>query len=119
MNIIIGIVFTILYAFLTFFGAGAMSVHGPELLLHFSIGFLVIAIAALWSSYFPLNRRNLRHNTLSFFCCALGVGLLLVGEIIASWDPLVELDVYRSERHAAQTFVFNMRDELLLSPKGN
>src|SRR5262249_51279135 len=53
------------------------------------------------------------------FCCALGVGLLLVGTIIASWDPLVELDVYRSERHAAQTLVFNMRDELLLLPKGN
>src|SRR5919197_1174713 len=107
MNMIIGMVFTVLYAVLSFFLALAMSIHGPELIVHFSAGFLVIAIAAIWSIYFFLRRRDPRYKTLIFSSCALGIGLLLGGTIIASREPLVNLDVYRMERHAANTAVSN------------
>ena len=119
MNKIIGIIFTILYTALAYFLALLMSVHGSEFIFQFSIGFLIIAIVVLWWIYFFVKRRNFRRNTLIFFFCALGIGLLLAGTIIASWTPLVGLDVYRSEKHALNTGVSNMRDEFLFSPKGN
>jgi len=119
MNKSVGIIFTIIYIVLTYFLALLMSVHGPELILQFSIGFLIIAIVILWWIYFFVKRRNFKHSTIIFFFSALGVGLLLVGTIIASWKPLVDLDIYRLEKHSANTEVSNMTDEILFSPKGN
>ena len=119
MNKIIGIIFTILYAVIAYFLALLMSVHGPELILPFSIGFLVIAIVVLWCVFFFVKRQNFKHSSVIFFFSSVGVGLLLVGTIILSWEPLVGLDVYRSEKHSQNTEVSNMTDEILFSPKGN
>lgn len=79
----------------------------------------MVAIAALWWIYFLIKRRNFRRNTLIFSLSALGVGLLLVGTIIASWEPLLDWDIHRQEKRAGNTEVLDMRDETLLSSRGN
>lgn len=116
---IIGIIFTIVYAYLALSLAALMSVHGPDFILHFSAGFLMVAIAALWSIYFLITRRNFRYNTVIFCLSGLGIGLLLLGTIIASWEPLLDWEIRGQEERAAKTEVLNMRDEVLLSSQGN
>ncbi|MCE3255244.1 MAG: hypothetical protein K0R25_738 [Rickettsiaceae bacterium] len=118
-NKITGIVFTIIYAI----GAGFLSilgsVHGPSLFIYFSAGFLAIAILALWGVYFFVKRRDFRHDFAIFFFGALAIGLILTGTIIASWSPIVDLDIRKSEKRSENTIISNMTDEVLLSDKGN
>ncbi len=93
MDKTIGIIFTIVYILGAFF----LGVHGPELILPFSIGFLSIAIGALWGSYYFVKRQNFRRSSVIFFFSAVGVGLLLVGAIITSRNPLIQLEESRDE----------------------
>lgn len=119
MNKIIGIIFTLIYIVVASFLAILLKVHGPELMIYFAAGYLVIAVIALWWIYFFVRRRNLKRSAVIFFFSGLGIGLLLIGAIIGSRIPLVELDIYRSEKHAEGTEVFNMEDEILFSKMGN
>src|SRR5690242_16329662 len=119
MNKWIGFLFTLIYIVLAGFMALIMSVHGPELIGYFAAAYLLIAVAALWWIYYFVERRQLRRSRLIFSLSGSGLGLLLAGTLFASWSPLVVLDVYRSEKRAANTQVFDMRDELLLSQNGN
>lgn len=119
MNKTIGIIFTIIYTLIAFFLGILMSVHGPALTLQFSIGFLGIAIGILWWIYFFVKRQNFRRSSMIFFFSAIGVGLLLLGAIIASRNPLIQLEESRDAKHAASTEVLDMKDEVLYSKTGN
>jgi hypothetical protein len=119
MNKTIGATFTLIYVVVAYFLALLMSVHGPQLIGYFATGYLVVAIIGLWLIYFFANRRHLESRTLTLLFSGVAIGVLLVAAMIASWRPLVDLDIYRMHKHAANTQVFNMRDEVLLSPKGN
>ena len=119
MNKLVGVIFTISYACLALPLGLLLSVHGPDFIPYFSVGFLIIAIAALWGIYFFIERRDFRRKTLTFSLSASGVGLLLVGTIIASWEPILNWEIRLEDKRAANTEVLNMRDEILLSSKGN
>ncbi len=119
MNKTVGIVFTILYIVAAYFLAVLLSIHGPELIGYFAAGVLIIAIVLLWCIYFLVESRGFTHSTLVFFLSASTVGLLLLGTIIASWGPLVDLDSYFQKKRAANTEVFDMKDETLTSSQGN
>lgn len=120
MNKTLGAIFTVIYALIAFYLGTAMSVmHGIELTLPFSGGFLGIAIGTLWWIYFFVKRKNFRRSSMFFFFSGIGVGLLLVGAIIASQNPLSQLERYRHAKHAANTEVLNMKDEVLYSKTGN
>jgi hypothetical protein len=47
------------------------------------------------------------------------LGIFFVAASSATWSPLVDREVARSERIAAATQVFNVHDEIFLSQKGN
>lgn len=113
MNKTIGIIFTLGYIVLTYFLVLLLGREGPGLFGYFATGYLVIAIIGLWWIYFK------RKTDINFFFIGLGIAVLLAGAILASWNPLVELGVYRMEKHAASTEVFDMKDQVLFSPKGN
>ncbi len=119
MNKIIGIIFTVVYVVLAYVLTILLGLEGPELMVYFAAGYLVVAIIALWWTYFFVRRRDFKQKTLIFFFSGLGIAVLLAGAIIASRSPLIDLDVYRSEKHAASTEVFNMKDETLFSSKEN
>lgn len=119
MNKTIGIIFTVIYALIAFFLGVLMDIHGPELTLPSSIGFLSIAIGILWWNYFFIKRKNVRRGSMIFFFSAVGVGLLLVGAIIASRPALIILEESRDKKHAVSTEVFDMKDEVLYSKTGN
>lgn len=118
MNKTIGIIFTIIYTLIAFFLGVLMSVHGPELTLQFSIVVLGIAIGILWWIYFFVERKNFTRSSTIFSFSAIGVGILLVGAIIASRYPLTQLEEYRDKKHSANVEVLNMKDEILFSQTG-
>lgn len=119
MNKTIGIIFTLGYIVLTYFLVLGLGRHGPGLIGYFATGYLVIAIIGLWRINFFVSRRDLKRKTYIFFFSGLIIAVLLVGAIFASLKPLVELEVYQLQRHAASTEVSDMKDEVLFSPKGN
>ncbi len=80
---------------------------------------MVIAEAALWCWYFFLRRRGYRRKTPLLVAGALAVGAAMTVAANASWGLFVNLEVARNERLAAATQVLDMRDEMLLSPKGD
>lgn len=112
-------IFTVLYAVLTYALALFIGVHGPELIGYFAAGCFLFAVLALWRIYFAVNRRDFKRPTLVFFFSGLGIGLLLGCVLIASREPLVKIDIYRSEKEVAHTEVLNVTDETLFSQKGN
>jgi hypothetical protein len=119
MNKTLGVIFTIIYTLIAFFLGVLMGIHGPELTLPSSIGFLGIAIGILWWIYFFIKRKNFRRSSMIFSLASVGVGLLLVGAIIASRNPLIQLEESRDAKHAASVEVLNMKDEILFSKTGN
>lgn len=119
MNKSIGIIFTLIYIIVIYLLAIIASVHGSDLIIHFATGYLLVAIIALWWIYFFVKRRNFKRSTIILFLSGLGVGLLLIGALLASARSIVKLDQYLEKEHIANTEVFNMKDEILFSKMGN
>lgn len=119
MSRTIGIIFTLGYIILTYFIVILLGRHWPELIGYFATGYLVIAIIGLWWINVFVNRRDLKRKTDILFFSGLIIAVLLVGAIFASLELLVEFEVSQLQKHAASTEVFDMKDEVLFSPKGN
>ena len=109
MNKSIGIIFTLGYILVISFIVGmANSLVGiSSLMIPFAIGFLVVAIIALWFIYL------FKFSSTVFFCSGLGIGLLLIGTFLASGRSINKLD----DPPIAK--VYNMKDEILFSKMGN
>lgn len=116
---ILGILFSLLLLSLGWVLAVLGSVHGPALFPYFVMGYAVAAVVILWAAYFFIRRRGYRHRTLLFGASGVVLGAALVGASLLSWGALGEWEMARQERIAAATQVFNLRDEPLLSAKGN
>ena len=119
MQAIIAIIFGFLYFLLASFLAILGSAHGPALFPYFVFGYLCITEAALAWLYFLVRRRARKHNILILLLGAASLGICLFAASAVSVSPLNNWEFLRAEREAAATQVLNMRDEILLSPRGN
>jgi hypothetical protein len=90
------------------------SVHGSSAYPYFELGFLIIALSALWWLCFAIPPRQPRHASVTLTLCGFGLGAFLVLASFASRGPLIDWDVRQMQRCAATTEVSNMRDEILL-----
>lgn len=96
-----------------------LSRHGPGLIGYFAAGYLIIAIISLWRINTIINRSNSKRKSNDFFFSGLVIAVLLVGAIFASLELLADIEIYQMEKHAEDTEVFDMKDEILFSQKGN
>lgn len=119
MDKAITISFTLVYLVLAWFLAVLGSKEGPRVFPYFVLGYLCLAEAGLWCWHVFLRRRRYKRRPLILFGGALGMTLALTVVSSATWKPLVNREVTRFDQQAAATRVFNVHDELLLSPGGN
>lgn len=100
------------YLFLLGFVWALIHGAGPSSFLAFLPA--ATGLAMLWAGYVFLKRRNIRRMTLVFTSYALGI--LLVNEVLLPSTPLKAL---WAQRALEAVEVRSLRDELLLSARGN
>ena len=93
-------------------GWGLIHGAGPAALLAFLP--LALGLAALWTGYTGLQRRNVRGIPVLFTIFALAV--LLVNEALL---PATPLKSWRARPAIEKVEVRNIRDDVFLSPRGN
>ena len=119
LNAVIVLTFAVVYAVLAAFLALLGAIHGPEAFPYAVLGCLVVAEGVLWWWYFFLRRHDYQVKTWMLLAGALALGVAMTATAKSSWGPLVNLEVARQERLAVATEVVGVRDEVLLSPRGN
>jgi len=75
---------------------------------------MAVSLSVLWAGYVFLKRRNIRRMTLLFTSYALGI--VLMNEVLLPSTPLQALWAHRT---AEAVEVRSVRDEVLLSARGN
>lgn len=108
---IAAVIYSLLYAALAFAWL-VLSLHSaPGWAGAFALGYLVVALLLLWGGYFYFRRKN-RKLLFHVLAIALAAASLSIGQ---TW----KVDYYLELRQRAETRIWDVRDEPLLSRHGN
>ena len=118
MNKKITCIYAIVYAQTAIALGFLMGIHGPDLMLLFSMFTFAISISILFSCYYIINLLNIRNKIVIFTSIAIGNYILMIVVIVLSWRPLIDYEVNKRSSIIKKIKVYNVSDNPLMSSKG-
>lgn len=100
--------------YMSVLGFGWALVHGAGLSASLAFMPAAITLGILWAGYVLISRTSVRRRTIAFTVYALAI--ISLNEFVL---PATPLGMFRSQRAATNVEIRNVRDEVLLSARGN